>query len=40
MESMGSRAKQHLPHVLLTLLSIIQALALRSNPDPIDGDDR
>ncbi len=28
MESMRSRAKQHLPHVLLTLLSIIQALAL------------
>lgn len=28
MESMRSRAKSHLPHVLLTLLSIIQALAL------------
>lgn len=28
MESMRSRAKQHLPNVLLTLLSIIQALAL------------
>ena len=28
MESMRSRAKEHLPHVLLTLLSIIQALAL------------
>ncbi len=28
METMRSRAKQHLPHVLLTLLSIIQALAL------------
>jgi len=28
MESMRRRAKEHLPHVLLTLLSIIQALAL------------
>ena len=28
METMRSRAKAHLPHVLLTLLSIIQALAL------------
>lgn len=28
METMRSRAKEHLPHVLLTLLSIIQALAL------------
>ncbi|TNF89433.1 MAG: hypothetical protein EP301_03020 [Gammaproteobacteria bacterium] len=28
MDSMRSRAKEHLPHVLLTLLSIIQALAL------------
>ena len=28
MESMRTRAKSHLPHVLLTLLSIIQALAL------------
>lgn len=28
METMRSRAKSHLPHVLLTLLSIIQALAL------------
>jgi hypothetical protein len=28
MESMRNRAKQHLPNVLLTLLSIIQALAL------------
>ena len=28
MESMRTRAKSQLPHVLLTLLSIIQALAL------------
>jgi len=28
MDTMRARAKQHLPHVLLTLLSIIQALAL------------
>ena len=28
METMRARAKEHLPHVLLTLLSIIQALAL------------
>ena len=28
METMRTRAKEHLPHVLLTLLSIIQALAL------------
>jgi hypothetical protein len=39
MESMRSRAKEHLPHVLLTLLSIIQALALELYWSEVQGLD-
>ena len=39
METMRERAKEHLPHVLLTLLSIMQALALELLWDRVTSED-